>query len=86
MSTLIRKLSSRKLWVAIAGVTAGIALIVSGNVSEGSVAVVSAVVAYMLAEGMIDAAAAKTAAETAETIASAAVEAAKAVGEKTAEN
>lgn len=86
MSTLIRKLSSRKLWAAIAGVTAGIALIVSGNVSEGSVTVVSAVVAYMLAEGMIDAAAAKTAAETAERIASAEVEAVKTAGEKTAEN
>jgi coenzyme F420-reducing hydrogenase beta subunit len=43
-----------------------------GNTAEGTAAVVSAVVAYMLAEGMIDAAAAKSAADAADAIASAA--------------
>lgn len=54
------KLTSRKLWVAIAGIIAGIVLIVNGNTVEGTSTLVASIVGYLLAEGFIDAKAVKS--------------------------
>lgn len=50
-----QKLTSRKLWVAIAGIIAGIVLIINGNTVEGTASIVSSVLGYLIAEGFIDA-------------------------------
>jgi hypothetical protein len=55
MKTLIQKLTSRKFIAAIAGIVTGAGVIASGNVTEGVVAVIASVVAYLVAEGYIDA-------------------------------
>jgi hypothetical protein len=57
------KLSSRKLWAALVGVITGIALVVSGNVTEGAATVVASVLGYMMTEGYVDAKAVKAALE-----------------------
>lgn len=49
------KLMSRKLWVAIAGIIAGIAMIAAKNTVEGTAMVISSVLGYLIAEGYIDA-------------------------------
>ena len=54
------KLTSRKLWVAIAGIISGIVLMVNGNTVEGASTLVASVVGYLLAEGLIDAKRVKT--------------------------
>lgn len=54
------KLTSRKLWVAIAGIISGIVLMVNGNTVEGASTLVASVVGYLLAEGFIDAKRVKT--------------------------
>ena len=54
------KLTSRKLWVAIAGIISGIILMVNGNTVEGASTLVASVVGYLLAEGFIDAKRVKT--------------------------
>ncbi|NLM84916.1 MAG: hypothetical protein GX189_09495 [Clostridiales bacterium] len=70
MNTLMRKLSSRKLWAAAAGLVAGLAMVfgldedVISTVS-GAVVTVASVMAYILTEGHIDAAAVKSAREDA---------------------
>ena len=58
---IIRKLTSRKLWVAIAGLISGLILAFGGE--EGTAATVSgvilqiaSVIGYLLAEGLADAA------------------------------
>ena len=55
------KLTSRKLWIAVAGFVSGLILAFGGN--EGTAATVSgvilqgaAVIGYLLAEGLVDAA------------------------------
>lgn len=58
-----RKLSSRKLWAAVAGVVAGLAMVFgldSGTITDVAGAVVSlaSLVTYIVAEGRVDAAAA----------------------------
>lgn len=63
-----RKLSSRKLWAAVAGIVAGLAMVFGldeGTISNvaGAVVSVASVVAYILAEGKVDAAAAGKGAE-----------------------
>lgn len=65
METLKRKLSSRKLWAAVAGLVAGLAMVFGldeGVITDVAGAVVSAasVAVYMIAEGRVDAAAAGT--------------------------
>ncbi len=55
-----RKLSSRKLWAAVAGIVAGLAMVFGldeNTISTVAGAVVSAasVVAYIMAEGKVDA-------------------------------
>ena len=60
------KLTSRKLWVAIAGIISGIVLMVNGNTVEGASTLVASVVGYLLAEGLIDAKRVKTVIDSAE--------------------
>lgn len=60
MSEFFRKLSSRKLWLAIAGVSTGIATVLGVDGSEiaivcGSVTVLISAVTYIITEGKIDA-------------------------------
>ena len=64
-----RKLSSRKLWAAVAGVITGLAMIFGldeNTISTVAGAVVSAasVVAYVMAEGSVDTARAEKEQET----------------------
>lgn len=64
MIDILRKLTSRKLWLSIAGVATGIAVILGVDGSEistvaGSVTALASVVAYIVTEGKIDAAAVK---------------------------
>ena len=63
-----RKLSSRKLWAAVAGIVTGLAMVFGldeGTMSSvaGAVVSVSSVVAYIITEGKVDAAATKKAVE-----------------------
>lgn len=56
---MIQKLTSRKLWMAIAGVAVGIATIlgVDGsdvNVIAGAVTSLASIITYILTEGKID--------------------------------
>ena len=48
------KLTSRKFITALTGIITGILLIIGGNVTEGTTTLVSAVVAYCIAEGYVD--------------------------------
>ena len=57
--TLIRKLTSRKLWVAVAGLVSGLILAFGGDESvaetvSGVVLQAASVVGYLLAEGLAD--------------------------------
>lgn len=65
MSEIIRKLSSRKLWLALAGVTTGIAVALGINGSEittvaGAITSLLSVITYIVTEGKIDAESVKT--------------------------
>lgn len=69
MQTIIKKLSSRKLWMAVAGMATGIAVafgVDAGDIGTvaGAVTAVVSVVTYIMAEGKIDAVAVKTAVES----------------------
>ena len=68
METLKRKLSSRKLWAAIVGVVAGLAMVFGLDESvitsvSGAVVSVASVITYIITEGRVDAAAVKQAVE-----------------------
>ena len=68
METLKKKLSSRKLWAAVAGVVAGLAMVfgLDENIItsvSGAVMMVASVITYIITEGRIDAAAVKNAVE-----------------------
>lgn len=68
MQTILRKLSSRKLWLAIAGVAAGIAMALGVDTSDittvaGAITAIVSVATYIVTEGKIDAAAVKRAIE-----------------------
>lgn len=59
-----RKLTSRKLWVAVAGFIAGLIVLFGGSTESadkisGSILSGAAVVGYILGEGLTDAAASK---------------------------
>ena len=63
-----RKLSSRKLWAAAAGIVTGLAMVFGLDESTissvaGAVVSVASVVAYIITEGKVDEAAARKAAE-----------------------
>lgn len=71
MSKIIQKLTSRKLWLALAGVVTGIAVVLGVDGSEvadvaGAVTALASVVTYIITEGKIDAAAVKNAVESTE--------------------
>lgn len=60
MNEILRKLSSRKLWVAIAGIATGIAMALGVDSSEigtvaGAVTALLSVVTYIYVEGKVDA-------------------------------
>lgn len=60
MSEIVRKLTSRKLWLAIAGVATGIAMVLGVDGSEittvaGGVTALASVITYIVTEGKIDA-------------------------------
>ena len=60
MKEIIRKLSSRKLWLALAGVAAGLSMALGVDVSDlsavaGAVTAIFSVVTYIQTEGKIDA-------------------------------
>ena len=68
MSKIIRKLSSRKLWVAIAGIVTGIAVALGvdgGDLTTvaGAVTTIISVMTYIITEGKIDAVGVKNAVE-----------------------
>ena len=68
MSNFMRKLSSRKLWLALAGVATGIALILGvdgGDVTTvaGALTSLASVITYIVTEGKIDANGVKNAVE-----------------------
>lgn len=72
-----RKLSSRKLWAAIAGLVTGLAMVFGldqGTISNvaGAVVSVASVVAYIMAEGKVDAESVKNAVESVQNAAEAA--------------
>ena len=61
---IIRKLTSRKLWVALAGLISGLILAFGGTESDaatvsGIILQAASVLGYLLAEGLADAASAK---------------------------
>lgn len=69
METLKRKLSSRKLWAAAAGIVTGLAMVFGLEESvissaAGAVVAVASVITYIITEGRVDAAAVKNAAES----------------------
>lgn len=55
-----RKLTSRKLWIAVAGLITGVILLFNGDTTEetvsGCVMSLGSVVAYIVGEGLSDAA------------------------------
>lgn len=66
MSEILRKLSSRKLWMAIAGVATGIAMALGVETTEigvvaGAVTALFSVVTYINVEGKVDAESVKNA-------------------------
>ena len=66
MKEVLRKLSSRKLWMAIAGVASGIAMAFGADGTEinsvaGAVTVLFSVVTYIYTEGKVDAESVKNA-------------------------
>ena len=68
MSEIIRKLSSRKLWMAIAGVATGVFMALGGDASDvqsvaGAVTALVSAVTYIVAEGRVDAERVKNAVE-----------------------
>ena len=67
-----KKLSSRKLWAAVAGIVTGLAMVFGLDETiistvAGAVVSVASVIAYIVTEGKVDAAAVKTAVEAVQT-------------------
>jgi hypothetical protein len=65
---IIRKLSSRKLWMAIAGVATGVAMALGVDTNDigtvsGAVTALVSVVTYIVVEGKVDAEGVKNAIE-----------------------
>ena len=79
MSTILRKLSSRKLWLAVSGVATGIALILGASSTDitkvsGAVTALVSVAVYLITEGKVDAAAVAKAVESTQDAVSAVTE------------
>lgn len=69
MSNILRKLTSRKLWMAIAGVATGVAMALGIDSTEigtvaGAVTALVSVVTYIITEGKVDAEGVKNAVES----------------------
>ena len=69
MNKLAQKLSSRKLWAAVAGLVAGLAMVFGLDADiistvSGAVVAVASVITYIITEGRIDAEAVKKAVES----------------------
>ena len=65
MRSIIQKLSSRKLWMALAGVATGVAMALGADVTEvgtvaGAVTALISAVTYIIVEGKVDAESVKT--------------------------
>lgn len=68
MDEIIRKLTSRKLWAAAAGMAAGLAMVFGLDAdvvttTAGAVVALASAVTYILTEGRVDAERVKTAAD-----------------------
>lgn len=68
MNNMVRKLSSRKLWAAVAGVVAGLTMVFGLDETvistvAGAVVSVMSVITYIITEGKIDAEGVKNAIE-----------------------
>ena len=68
MNNMVRKLSSRKLWAAVAGVVAGLAMVFGLDETvistvAGAVVSIMSVITYIVTEGKIDAESIKNAIE-----------------------
>ena len=66
MSNILRKLGSRKLWMAMAGIVTGIAMALGvdgGDISTvaGAITAVASVITYIVTEGKVDAESVKNA-------------------------
>ena len=66
MNSFLRKLTSRKLWMALAGVATGVAMALGANTTDistvaGAVTAIVSAVTYIVVEGKIDAEGVKTA-------------------------
>ena len=73
MGNIVQKLTSRKLWMAIAGAATGIAMFLGADGSEistiaGAVTTIISCVSFIVTEGKIDAERVKTAIECGQTI------------------
>lgn len=71
MNKIIQKLTSRKLWLALAGIATGVAMVFGvdgGDIVDvaGAVTAVVSVVTYIVTEGKIDAESVKNAIESTE--------------------
>lgn len=60
MTDFVRKITSRKLWLAIAGVATGVAMILGIEGTEitnvaGAVTALASVITYIITEGKVDA-------------------------------
>jgi drug/metabolite transporter (DMT)-like permease len=61
---IVRKLTSRRLWVAVAGIVTGVALALGGEASEvqslaGTITALVSALGYMVTEASVDKARAK---------------------------
>ncbi len=63
MSTFIQKISSRKLWAAIALFAGGVYALTQGETTAGIATMISAALGYMAAEGYVDGKAAQAVVE-----------------------
>lgn len=68
MKKIMKKLASRKLWMAVAGIAAGIAMALGADSTDvtavtGAVTALVSAVTYIIVEGKVDAESVKNAAE-----------------------
>ena len=66
MKNFLRKLTSRKLWMALAGIATGVAMALGAESTEitavaGAVTAIASVVTYIVTEGKVDAESVKNA-------------------------
>lgn len=69
MNFIIQKLTSRKLWMAIAGIATGVAVALGADGSEistvaGAITALVSAITYIITEGKVDAESVKTAVES----------------------